>query len=136
MVRLETFDRILKDKAYLETFGGHGLFENRPIVISDRTYEPYGFVRLILHEVAADELDEMVIDEIVYAGIVNMIGAELGQFGEETIREGLAIDLLKNIGHGGIVFAEERLFEVVAELILKQVSDESFAEHCGRSFVA
>ena len=117
MVRLETFDGVLENKAYLETFGGHRLFEDRTVVISDRSYEPYGFVRLVLHEVTADELDEMVIDEGVDAGIVDVVGAELREFGQETIREGLAIHFLEDIGHGGLVLFEERLLEVIAELV-------------------
>lgn len=61
----------------------------------------------ILHQVTADELDEMVIDEVMDARVVYMVGAELGEFRQETVGEGLPVDFLDDVRHGRLLFFEE-----------------------------
>ena len=61
----------------------------------------------------------MVIDEVMDPWVFYMIGAELRELRQEAVGEGLTIDLLDDFCHGGVVFREERLFEVIAQLILQ-----------------
>ena len=127
MVFFEALNGIFEDGTHRQSFGFHRFLENRLVVIGDRAYKSDRCFCMVLHEVAADELHEMVIDEVVDALVFNMIGAELRELRQEAVGEGLAIDLLDDIRHGGLVFGEERLFEVVAQLIFQQVAYEPLA---------
>ena len=72
----------------------------------------------------------MVINQVMDSLVLYMVRAELGQLRQEPIWEGLTVHFLNDIGHARLVFGKERFLEVVAKLILKQVSYESFAKHC------
>ena len=76
----------------------------------------------ILHEVSANELHKMIIDEVMNTGIVYMIGTELRELRQEAVREGLTIYLLYDIRHGSLVFLKEKFFKIVTKLVLEQVS--------------
>ena len=136
MVFFESLDGILEDRAKRQVFCFHSFFEDGLVVIGDRADEADRLVGLVLHQIAANKLHEMVVNKVVNTLIVDVVGAELGEFGEEAIREGLTIHFLNNIRHRGLIFLEESVLEVIAQLILEQVAHETFAEDGCRTLVA
>ena len=69
---------------------------------------------MVLYQISADELHKMVIDQVVNAGVVYMIGTELGQLRQEPVRERLTVHFLDDICHRGLIFLKESLLKVVA----------------------
>ena len=78
MVGFESFNRVLEDDAYGQSFGSHGFFEYRLVIVSYGAHKADRPVSLVLHQVAANELHEVVVDKCVNARVVDVIGTELG----------------------------------------------------------
>ena len=87
----------------------HGFFQNRSVVKSNGTDKTDWRRGVVLLQVSAYELQEVVEHQRVYALIVQMVRAETGQFGQKTVREGLAVHFLNNIRNRGLILLEERL---------------------------
>ena len=77
MVGFESFNRVLEDDSYGQSFGFHGFFEDRLVIVSygaDESDRPVGF---ILHQITTDELHEMVVYECVNTRVVETVMAAL-----------------------------------------------------------
>ena len=81
----------------------------------------HGVIRIavVLHHVASEEVFEGATDELPHAWIVEVAGDEGREAGQETVREGLSVDAFDDVGRRQAVFAEEALFQFLAQLVLQ-----------------
>ena len=105
--------------------------------IGDRTNTIHGVrVVIVLHHVATNKGFEGVDQQLVYGRVLAMARKEGTEPGKEPTGEGLAINMVDDVGHAGIVFFEERRLQVAWELIFKYVAHQSFAKVRPATFIA
>ena len=90
----------------------------------------------VLLDVAHEEINEAIDEQMVYLGHIAVLGEERSEAGQESVCQGLTVYLLKDDLLGESVLAEELIADGFGKLVLEAVAHEAAAQHGAATFVA
>lgn len=95
-----------------------------------------GLPPVVLHDIAAEEGAETLLDQTVYLGLFEVLLQERYKRGKEGVGLGLTIDTVDNLSWRKLKLLEETITDGLWKLILQHVAYKDLTKHGTTTFVA
>ena len=137
MVGFESFQRRAQDAADRQAQGVGGFPNFLLKIVGDGAREMQGTVpEGIGTDVPAEKIGEAFPEQGLYFRSLTMLAQERGQTRQEAVGQRLSVNFLQDIGGLQVIGFQQRLAQVVGQLPLQAVADQSLSQDGATAFIA